>query len=454
MNIASLNSRGIKYKLVIAVCLMSVIPILICLNYMFPSMLISFISKSNLGFIILITLFIIILGIGVIRQIIDPVASLSRDAKLIAAGDIQRRIEIKSDDEVGQLGSALNQLTLKIKESMDELKGYGSKTAQINLEIQKRIVAMSGLLQISELITKNAKLDEIAHLCVEKLKGFADSSLGFLFFLEGGQLALKVQNGLSIESAQTISFSEHNECVEHIFKKRTVSTFDAKNPYPSCQKLAAALGIKNFLCLPIFSVHQKPLGVVGIANNIENFAYSRDDSELLDIFAKQLTIAIENDLLLRKVEELEIRDTLTGLYNEHYVRNRLDEEIQRAIIYQRPCGFILAQISNFHTYQNTYGQIACETVLKKIASCVNNAFSGVERVGRFGDYELAIILPEKNKRQAEKIAEDLQKKVEELFKDESEPDKKLGIRTAIAENPLDGVSAQELISSARAHLAG
>lgn len=450
--ITSLYSRGIKHKLTIAICLMSVIPILICLNYIFPSLFISFISKTNLAFVILIMLFIIALGIGVIKQIIDPVVDLSKDAQLIASGDLKRRIEIKSDDEVGQLGSALNQLTAKIKESMDELKGYGSKTAQINFEIQKRIVVMSGLLQISGLISQAAKLEEILHLCVEKLKGFADSSLGFLFLLEDGQFVLKAQNGLSNDSSHRISFSEHSECIEHIFKKHTISILDAKNPHGPCQTLASSLRIKNFLCLPIFS-HQKPIGILGVGNCIEDFAYARDDCELLDIFAKQVAIALENDLLLQRVEKLEIRDTLTGLYNEQYITSRLDEEIKRAIIYQRPCGFILVAISNFNAYQKAYGQIASEAVLKKVASCLSNAFSGVERVGRFSDYEFAIIAPEKNKRQAEKVAEDLKVIVGGLFKDESASNKKLSLFTAVAENPLDGVSSHELIAYAKARLA-
>lgn len=450
--ITSIYSRGIRHKLAIAICLMSVIPLLICLNYIFPSFFTSFISKANLACVILITFFIIALGILVIKQIVDPVVELSRDAQLIASGDLKRRIEIKSDDEIGQLASSLNQLTAKIKESMDELKGYGSKTAEINFEIQKRIVVMSGLLQISGLISQAAPLEEILHLCVEKLKGFADSSLGFFLSpSEDGQWALKAQNGLEPEAACGISLSGHNECIEHIFKKHTASILDARNPQGPCQKFASSLRIKNFLCLPVFA-HQKPVGILGVGNNIEDFAYARDDCELLDIFAKQAAIAIENDLLLRAVERLEIRDALTGLYNEQYIINRLDEEIKRAIIYQRPCSFILASLRNFAAYQKAYGQIASEGLLKKVASCLGGAFQGVERVGRFSDYEFAVIVPEKNKRQAEKIAEDLKLKVEGLFEDEPQIDKKIILFTAVAENPLDGVSPQELISCARVRL--
>ncbi|HAH20925.1 MAG TPA: hypothetical protein DCL49_08495, partial [Candidatus Omnitrophica bacterium] len=72
-----------------------------------------------------------------------------------------------------------------------------------------------------------------------------------------------------------------------------------------------------------------------------------------------------------------------------------------------------------------------------------------EKVGRFADYDFAVILPEKNKRQAQKTAEELQKNVETLFQDEPVKDKRLGISVAVVENPLDGVDSNELISIAR-----
>lgn len=267
--IAALSSRGIRYRLFIAACLMSVIPILVFLNYVFPSVFVSFVSRLNLSLIILVITVIAALGFIMIRQIVDPVIRLSKDAKLIAEGGVGRRVEIESDDEIGQLGAALNQLTVKI------------------------------------------------------------------------------------------------------------------------------------------------------------------------------------DILIRQIEQLEVRDMLTGLYNEQYIRNRLDEEIKRAVIHQRPCGFILAKLNNFSAYQNKYGQIICETALKKVASCLSGALTDVERIARFADYEFAIVLPEKNKRSCEKIAGELKDKVEYLFKDESELDKRLSITAAVAENPLDGISAQELISFAQ-----
>lgn len=439
----SLSSRSIKYKLIVAVGLMSVIPFLVCLNIIFPSLLTHMLAESMLPVLFLIMFCMIILGFIIIKQILDPVAKLSRDALLIAEGSLGKPIDTQGEDEVGQLGKALNQLTVKIKKSMDELKDYGSKTAQINLEIQKRVFFMAALLQISDLIAQGEKLDTILQICLEKVKDLAYSSASFILFFKDGVFIPRVQFGLSSESKEKVVFSEHNECLRQMFANGAVTIIDAKHQRPACQRFISVFGIRNFLGFPIAS-RQKPIALLGIGSDNSDFRYNDEDLELFIIFGKQMGIAIENHLLLERLEKLEIKDALTGLYNEQYIHHRLDEEIKRAILAQRPCSFILARIHSFEGYQKLYGPIAAETVFKKTASYLSGVFSGIECVGRFGDYQFAIILPEINKRQAEKVAEELKSKIEYLFKDEPREDKKLHLEIAVAENPLDGVNAREL----------
>lgn len=446
-----LPSQSIKHKLIIAASLMSAIPILILLNYVFPNALECFLVKSNIYLIIAITILISILGFILIKQVIDPIARISHDAKLIADGDIERRIEVRSSDEVGQLGSSLNQLTSRIKENINELKGYSSRAAQINLDIQKRMLVLSGLLQISTMISQGIRLDEILHFCVEKVKGLADSSMAFLLFLEDGKFNLKVHSGSGDELLSEVNLSGHEDFLLNMFQRHTSVLLDSANRSRPYERFASIFGVKNCVCLTIF-LGKKPVALLGVGNNMSDFAYKNDDQDLLDVFAKQVAIAIENDLLSRRIEKLEIKDNLTGLYNERYIHSRLEEEIKRAIIYQRPCSFILAAIDNFRMYQNSYSLIVSEAMLKKVASCLSSMISGIDRLGRIGDFEFGIVLPEKNKRQAKSIAEEMQKKVGYIFKDEPEAAKRVTISIAIAENPLDGVSAEELTSCAQKSL--
>ena len=62
--------------------------------------------------------------------------------------------------------------------------------------------------------------------------------------------------------------------------------------------------------------------------------------EILIIFSRQAALTIENARLFAKVEEMALRDTLTGLYNRRYFHQILDYELNRAKRYGQPLSLI------------------------------------------------------------------------------------------------------------------
>lgn len=447
----SLASRGLKNKLRVAAALMSVLPLLVCgylvSNYILPN--VGF--KIDITLSLIISIFIAVIGFILVKEVFDRILSVTSDAKLIAAGDITRRIDHSQEDEVGDLGFALNQLTQRIRGNMDELRNYGEKTTEINLAIQKRVLVLSSLLQISSLIAQSAKLEDIFKVTTEKARLLANSETSYLLFREEGIETFSMKAAEGIKSAELFKIKvEPHEIFERIIKNNRPFILDKENVLP--ENLIAdfyeKFMLKNTLALPVY-LRGRVVGIIGIGNTKEPFLYGKEDIELLDIFAKQISIAVENDILLHRVEKLEIKDALTGLYNETFIRGRLQEEIKRAVTYQRPCGFILFNIDNFREFHQNFGSLQAEAALKKIASLMKDSFSEIDRVGRFGDNEFAVVLPEKNKRQVQEAAEDLRKKVAFTFGEEHDARKKITISGGVAENPLDGIEANELISKAK-----
>jgi len=445
-------SRGLRYKLKISVYLMSILPMLVCIylvsNYILPQKGL----KIDVAAAIIISIFIAAVGFFVVKEVFDRILAVTTDAKLIAAGDITHTINPPSqEDEVGDLGDALNQLTQRIRSNMDELKTYSEKTTEINIEIQKRVLVLSSLLQISSLISQGAKLEDILKITVEKSRLLANSDAAYLLLRQEGQEAftIKVADGISsnyllkarIEPQDGLFLKISKTNKPFILDKQNVLTDDLGVEFYDKFKL------KNTLAIPVF-LRGRIVAALGIGNTKESFVYNKEDLELLDIFAKQIAIAIENDLLIHRVEKLEIKDALTGLYNEAFIRNRLQEEIKRAITYQRPCGFILMNVDNFKSFHQSFGSLYAEATLKKIASLLKDSVSDVDRVGRVADNEFAIILPEKNKRQAQEVADNIRKKVEFSFGEEQDPSKRLTISGGVSENPLDGIDAAELFTKA------
>lgn len=448
----SLSSRGLKYKLKISFYLMSILPLLVCIylvsNYILPR--VGF--KVDVTISIAVSVFIALIGFLVIKEVFDRIVSVTSEAKLIAAGDISRKLEVRQTDEVGDLGDALNQLTQRIRSNMDDLKSYSEKTAAINTEIQKRVIVLSSLLQISSLISQGAKLEEILQVTVEKSRLLADSEVTYLLFRDEGQedFYMKAVDGINSSYMLKVSVKPKAGLFQRAIHTNKPVILDKQNPLP--QEAASAFyeqfKLKNTLALPVY-LRGRVIAILGVGNTEESFLYKKEELELLDIFAKQIAIAVENNILIHRVEKLEIKDTLTGLYNEVFIRNRLQEEIKRAITYQRPCAFILLNIDNFKKYYYNFGSLQTEATLKKVAFLIRESVTEIDRVGRTGDNDFAIVLPEKNKRRAQEIAEEIRKKIEFTYSEEADANKKVTVSGGVSENPLDGIEAEELIARAK-----
>jgi diguanylate cyclase (GGDEF)-like protein len=451
----SLSSRGLKHKLMISAALMSVLPLLVS-AYLVSSHILPRVGlKIDIVASLLISVFIAAIGFFVTKEVFDRVLSVSSEAKMIAAGDVTHDMHVSDEDEVGDLGNALNKLTQRIRSNMDELKTYGERTTEINLGIQKRVVVLSSLLQISSQIAQADKLDDVLKIAVEKARFLASSDLAYLFFREDNQevFSMRVTEGVNSDYLMDVKISPAEDAFYEVISANKVLILDKQGLLP--ESLASfvrdKLKLKNTLALPIY-LRKRVVAVLGVGNMRPDFSYTKEDIELMDIFAKQIAIAVENDILTLNVKKLEIKDSLTGLYNEAFMRSRLQEEIKRAIVYQRPCAFIILDVDFFKKYNQSFGSLQAESVIKRIASLIKDSTREIDRVGRIGDDEFAVILPEKNKRQAQEIAEDIRKKVEFSYSEDTDPEKKITISAGVSENPVDGVSSDELVDKAREFL--
>ncbi len=448
----SLNSRTIKQKLMIAFQLMSILPLLVCAYLVSTYILPRFGFKFDVIATVVISMFVALIGLLIVKEVFDRLSSVAMEAKCIAAGDINRKLEVSHDDEVGDLGNVLNQLTQRIRGNMEELKHYSERTTEINIEIQKRVIVLSNLMQISTLISQGSKLEDILKIAVEKSKFLANSETAFLLFRDEHKdfFYMKIVDGARADYLMGIIVGAKEDIYSKFLNLNKPLILDKQN-FISDNLTVDFLDkfqLKNCLAMPVF-LKSKVKAILGIGNTREDFQYNKDDIELLDIFSKQVAIAIENDIMASRIEKLEIKDALTGLYNQGFINSRLQEEIKRAIAYQRPCAFIIFNVDNFNNYRDKFGLIAAEAAIKKIAALVLDSVTEFDRVGRTWDDEFSVILPEKNKRQAQDVAEDVRKKIEFVYSEEQDRNKRLTFSAGVAENPLDGIEAEQLILKAK-----
>lgn len=149
----TLSSRSLRYKLKVAFILMTVVPLLASVYIIMNYASIEGSVKVHVFVLMTISVVIAVAGFMIIKEVSDRLISVTAAAKSMASDGSAEDIKVGHVDEVGDLSDALSQLTQRIRSNMDDLKVYSEKTKEINIETQQRVMMLSGLLQISSLIS-------------------------------------------------------------------------------------------------------------------------------------------------------------------------------------------------------------------------------------------------------------------------------------------------------------
>lgn len=95
-----------------------------------------------------------------------------------------------------------------------------------------------------------------------------------------------------------------------------------------------------------------------------------------------------------RLEELSVRDPLTGLYNRRKFHEFLQSEIIRAERHQQGFSVIMIDLDNFKYINDTFGHPIGDMVLKELTAMLGEGLRRGDVLARLGGDEFALILPE------------------------------------------------------------
>lgn len=118
-----------------------------------------------------------------------------------------------------------------------------------------------------------------------------------------------------------------------------------------------------------------------------------------------------------ELKRLALKDSLTGLYNRHFLEQEIDKYTQIAKVYNQPLSFIMFDLDNFKVVNDVYGHDYGDEVLIKVAQVTRNSIRTSDIAYRWGGEEFLIILPNTDAETANVVAEKLRINVKEAFSD-------------------------------------
>lgn len=134
--------------------------------------------------------------------------------------------------------------------------------------------------------------------------------------------------------------------------------------------------IKRALELGAFDYIRKPLDEIEVVARVQSALRYKEKQE--------------------KLEEMAMKDSLTGVYNHALLIELLEKEYSKAIRKGTSLAYVMIDIDHFKKINDTYGHASGDIVLVELCKLLKETIRESDVIGRYGGEEFGIIFPEIN----------------------------------------------------------
>ena len=202
----------------------------------------------------------------------------------------------------------------------------------------------------------------------------------------------------------------------------------------------------SLVCVPLRG-RDGAIGVVTLERIGNDRVFSDDEFELIQLFAAQASIALQNAEVHLAVRRRAQTDVLTGLLNHGTFGQQLDGLIGGG----EPFSLVMLDLDHFKPVNDGMGHQAGDLILRQVADAIVAASRESDRIFRYGGDEFALLLPRTDGDEVGPIAERVRAAVKDVVGPGSSwrgRARSLEASAGTASFPADGATAEEVLLAA------
>jgi len=258
----------------------------------------------------------VIASFFVARALVRPLHALQVGAERIGAGELDRRIEVKTGDELEGLADRFNAMAGALKESYSDLeRKVEVRTAELSEALEQQ-TAMADILKVMS--RSPSDVQPVFDVIAQSARRLCDAVVSGVGRLDGDKVQLVAYHGATPEATEAmlsqfpLPLGRGSNTARAIFERRTVQIPDVLEDSEYAVKDGARrAGYRSGLAVPMMREGGEVFGAIAVCR-AEPGLFPERLVRLLETFADQAVIAVENVRLFNETKEALDRQTATS----------------------------------------------------------------------------------------------------------------------------------------------
>jgi signal transduction histidine kinase len=260
--------------------------------------------------------FAFLAGLILARRMVGPIRTLREGAARIGSGDLGQRISIKTGDELEGLADQFNDMAGRLQESYADLE---KKVELRTHELAQSVAELRALGEVSQAVNSTLDFHEVLNTIVTKAVQLSDTDAGAIYDYDEikKEFGLRSTYGMD-ESLIAAIKARHIHLGDTGIGQAAAQRAPLQIPDVQTQPPSAVLdvvvraGFRALLIIPLLGAER----IVGalVVRRRRPGEFSKQTIELLQTFAAQSVLAIQNAHLFREIED---KSRQLGVASQH-----------------------------------------------------------------------------------------------------------------------------------------
>ena len=237
------------------------------------------------------------------RRITRPLRVLAAGAEAVGRGNLDHRIEIHSNDEIGTLAHSFNQMAKDLDTTQKRVV-EAERAAALQTFTEAKVEQLKQLSRLGLLITTESSMEGLVEKTPVMAKDITGANLAALVvFSEDGSNVEHVSHTETTDPAPVEKMMRDPVFLQPLVQGHSVNYEPhAIGPYSDQPAIHQYQRFKNILAVPLYAETGDVAGAITIINPANDTSFAQEDQELLQIIAGYISAALQK---LRKEDGLQ-----------------------------------------------------------------------------------------------------------------------------------------------------